>query len=338
MRRSVATAVCGVLLLSSVVSGGGLDTSKVSAKAKWVAHLDVDGLLSSPFGQHILKEVEARGHAKAIAAFAEKVGFDPTKDLRSFTVWGEIYEPSGGVAVMQGTSDKDKLLKLVSENKGHREAKYGGYALQRWTQKRENKRDDGVRWGTFWADDVVLIARDRKVLEIAIDTLNDKAATLAGQLGVVLGPKASEGAFLIVAAKGPLGPAKLAGKAAIVKKLAAGFLELGEVDGNVFLNISVTAVTETDGEQFRQMLQGILAFKKMSLTHREENKQPMPLWAPLVRAVTIGGEGATVSLSAKMATADVIATLKAVEEAKKAAKEAKKAAKKAKKAEAETKS
>lgn len=318
MRRSVAIAFCGVLLLSSVVWAGVLDTSKVSAKAKWVVHLDIKGLLASELGQHILDEIEARGHAEKIAEFAEKVGFDPTKDLRGVTLWGETCEADGGVAVIQGDIDKEKLLALAAENEEHKEAEYGEYVLQHWVQKPENRHDDGVRWGTFWANDVLLITRDRKVLENAIDTLNNEAATMAGQAVASFDVEASEGAFLMMAAKDFQVPAKRGHKAAMLRKLAGGFLELGEVDGTMFLNVSVTALEEADGEEFMRSLQGMLAFAKMSLRRCEETEQAPPHWAPFVQAVTIDGEGATVRLNVEMATADVVEMLEAAEEAKKA--------------------
>lgn len=319
MRRSVAIAVCGLLLLSGAVLAGKLETSRVSAKAKWVVHLDVQGMLASQFGQDILKEIEARGKEKDIAAFTGKAGFDPTKDLRGITLWGETYEADGGVGVIDGKFDREKLLGLLTENAGHREAKHGDYTLKRWTQKPENALDDGVRWGTFWSDDVVLITRDQKILENAIDTLKNSTATMAGRTGGVLAREASKGAFLGIAGTEIKTAAAAAKRPELAKKLSAGFAELGEVDGTMFLSISVTAVTETDGEEFRQMLQGMLAFAKMSLRNLEENEQPLPHWAPFVRAVTVGGTGGTVSISVKLPTAVVIPMMKAAEEAKKAA-------------------
>jgi len=322
--RSVAIAVCG-LLLSGVVSAGELNPSRVSAKAKWVAHLDVQGMLAGACGQECLKEIEARGHKEKIAAFAKTFGFDPTKDLRSITLWGENYEPNGGVAVIEGTLDKEKLLALARLNEGHGEANYGDYHLQRWTQKPENNQDDGVRWGTFWRDDVLLVTRDQKVLENAIDTLGDKAATMSGKQGGVLGRRASRGAFLTVAGTDFQVPAAAKRPDMAKKKLPAGFAELGEADGTMFLNISVTAATEAEGEELRQVVQGIAAFMKMSLRHHEGNGQPLPHWAPLASAITIGGKGSAVSMSVKLPTADVIQMMKA------------KAAEKAKKAEAKPK-
>jgi len=323
MRRSVAIAVCGLLLFSGAVLAGKLETSRVSAKARWVVHLDVEGMLASQFGQHILKEIEARGKQKDIAAFTGVFGFDPTKDLRGITLWGETYEPDGGVGVIKGKFDKDKLLGLIAENAGHREAKYDDYTLKRWTQKPENALDDGVRWGTFWSDDVVLITRDQKVLENAIDTLKNSTATMAGQTGGLLAREVSKGAFLGIAATDIKSAAAAAKKPELARKLEAGFAEVGEADGTMFLSISVTAVTETDGQEFRQMLQGMLAFAKMSLRSLEGNEQPLPFWAPFVRAVTVGGTGGTVSISVKLSTAEVIPMMKAAEEAKKAAAEQK---------------
>ena len=100
MSRAFVTGLCIMLLLSGVAVADGLDKSKVSAEAKWIAHMDFDALLSSKFGKHILNEIELQGHADAIAEFAETAGFDPRTDLADVTLWGETFEPDGGVAVI----------------------------------------------------------------------------------------------------------------------------------------------------------------------------------------------------------------------------------------------
>jgi hypothetical protein len=318
MKRCITIGMCGLLALCGAARAGRLDAAKVSGEAKWVAHMDVEALLASDFGQHILKQIEAGGHAEGIEEFTEKVGFDPTRDLRSITLWGEDYKPDGGVAIIEGKVDKDKLLKLAAENQGHKTAKYGNYVLQSWTQKPQNALDDGVRWGTFYRDDVVIITRDREVLEDAIDTLNDKKATMAGQVAAALVPEASKGAFLSMAASDVPDLPKAGRRGAWLKKVHSAYAELGEADGRMFMNISASAATEKDAQQFRDMLQGMLAFARMGLDRVEENEQPLPLWAPLARAATVGGQGTVVTMVLEMATKDVIELMRSAEEARKA--------------------
>lgn len=311
MKLTVTTICCVVLLLSSAAAAGGLDASMVSADARWLVHLDVKGLLTSRFGLHILEEVDARGHDQAVSRFAERVGFDPRTDLDSVTLWGMGYDPDSGVAVIRGRVDKETLLAFAARNEGYAEAEYGEYVLYRWTQRPENRRDDGVRWGTFWADDVVLITRNREVLELAVETLDDPSATMAGLAGVPMGFGVSYGAFLVAAGEDIPVPAR---HGIIAEDLSAGFVELGEENGTMFLNITATALTEKDGSDFRYMAQGILALSRMKLRQREKQDKPLPVWAPLARSAAVTGTGATVSLGVALNTEDVITMIRAARE------------------------
>ncbi len=314
MKRTLVAGLC-VLLVSSAVSAGMPYGAVVSANARWVAHMDVETLWASEFGEHILASMEQKGHGPAIDEFAENFGFDPRQDLRNITLWGESYEPNDGVLVVQADVDHDALLQQAAKARDYAEDSYGDYDLVTWRQEPQDPTDDGERWGTFWADDVVIITRDRDVLTSTLDTLNDHASTLAASPDM-LGAQPEPGAFLFMAGVELEMPAQAGARAELLKNVSSGFVELGEVDGTMFLTVSLTAVDPEQGQDLRDMMEGILAFSRMSLRRMEQRGETPPHWAPLAESAEVGGELGTVTLSAAMPTADVIAMMEAAREGK----------------------
>lgn len=305
MNRHAVVIVAGLLLAAGLVSAAGLDASKVSPNALWVLHVDVEGVLGTQVGAYLLGRIEAEHNLDKLNEFIDFTGFDPRTDLYSVTLWGVGYSPSQGVAVIQGNWDAEKLIAVVAAD-GYQKSTHKDRDVHSWTQDPEHANDDGVRWASFWSEDILLITQNQQLLHAALDALdaNEKAAPQA----------AAPGAFLVVAAEDLQIPA--AAKASSLRNITAATIELGESQGTLFFKGSVTATSETDGAEFRQMLNGMLAFAKMSLRQMSQSGQPEPAWAPLVNNVTIGGEGAVVKLSAEMATANVISFIEAAEEAK----------------------
>ena len=317
MNRTVAALTCS-LILASAAFAGPIAKDQVSADAKWVAHLDVEALLASQIVQTILAEEQKKGLAEKLAKFTETFGLDPLKDLRSVTLWGETFGPAGGVAIIQAKVDQEKLLKLLAANAGHKETKYGERAVHQWTQSPEGKGDTGIRFGTFYKDDVTVITRSEDVLKHAIDVLDAKESSLAKEDSGLL-PAESKGAFLVAAAKDITVPEEADPHAAMLRKVSGGTLVVGEDGDNVFVNASVVGKTDKDAQQFRQMAQGMLALAQVLQEQAIQAGKPAPAWAELTKGLKVGGEAAVVTMEFTGPVKDVTEMILKAAEAKKAA-------------------
>ena len=303
MKKSLVTIVCVTVLASTSLFAGPLQKEHVSANAKWVAHLSVEDAVASGMGKYILEKAnEEEGLEGRLNAFAKVFGFHPTQDLKSITLYAENYDPSGGVAVIQGDMDQEKLRQLLAMNKGHQESKYGDRPVHRWIQKPEGKKDTGVRYGTFYSDKVVMIARSEAVLKHAIDVMDGKAANLSKAKAGFL-PEAPEGTFLIAAATDL--PAKTGRPdAATLRNISGGWIVAGQTGDEVFLKASVTANTEENAALMQQAAMGFVALAQLNL-NQQQAAQGQTATLSLLKAIKVTAKGQKVQLDALIPMAEV---------------------------------
>ena len=320
MKKRLAVTIGVVFLASSGLCAGSLQPEQVSAKAKWVVHLDVEALVGSGLGQYLVargKQKHKDAEAK-LKEFTASFGFDPLKDLQSVTLYGETFGPAAGVAIIRGRYDKDKLLKLLADNQDHKELKYGERVLHRWSQSPEGKDDDGMRIGAFYSDEVVVIARTEAVLKKAIDVLAGEQASLAKQESSLL-PEAPEGTFLIAAADGFTAPEGVAPTAAVLKKLTGGTAVVGQNGDTVFPKVSRKCKNEEDATRIRKMVEGLLAFVQMSQEPAGAPVGNVPAEVAAILAdAKASATGNTVLLEVSTALADLKAAIEETEKLRQA--------------------
>lgn len=309
LSKPAAALVLAAVIGPSAVLAGPVQKEQVPAKAKWVAHADVDALVASGLGQYALAQIKEQGHDVKLQEFAEKFGFDLTKDLRSITLYGESYEPVAAVGVIRVKANKDKLLGLLAENEGHKESKYGDHVVHRWTEKPKGQDDDGQRFGAFHGEELVVVSRMDTGVKQALDVLDGKAASQAGEGATNVVPQPTKGALLVLACSEFKMPPEADPSAAVLKKLESGTAELGENAGGVFLSVAVTARTPEDANQIRQVVRGLVALGKIAAEHKEQTGPPglIPdaLKSLLANAV-VGGTGTAANLRLAVPLKEII--------------------------------
>lgn len=318
MKKYLAAIVFVTLFSSASLFAGPLQKEQISANAKWVAHLSVEDLVESGMGKYILEKAnEEQGIEAKMNAFAKLFGLNPLTDLESITLYAEDFKPSSGVAIIQARMDQEKLRQLLVLNKGHQESKYGDKPVHRWIQKPEGKKDDGVRFGTFYSDKVVVIARTEDVLKHAIDILDGKAANFSKAKSNFL-PEAPSGTFLIVAATDL--PAKThKPRATVLKIISAGRLVAGQSDETIFLKASLTASTEDNAALIQQVVNGFLALAQLNLNQQQATHSETDKPLSLLKAVKATVKGANVQLEASFPMAEVKQFIKLSRKIRKAA-------------------
>jgi len=295
--KNFALSMAVVLCLSGVIYAGSIQTEDVSADVKWVAHVDIERFISSKIGGLILEELQAKGLEQKFAAFNEMFGFYPNKDLRSITLYGSKYKPHEGVVIVKGTFNKEKLLILLRANDTHQEQSYKGRLVHKWVDK--NKE----HYGSFYKDDVIVIADSEENIHEGLDVINGNSANLAANAGLSDFRFAPAGAFFLAAAKGISEQATVPPKAMILKMADRLLLVAGEVDGVDYIQVVLQARDETAATQIQQMLQGIIAFGGLM---GEQN----PMLAELAQAVQLTLNGTKVKMRLAQPTDKVFDFLK----------------------------
>jgi hypothetical protein len=304
------------LLVCSTVFGGGLQKEQVAADAKWVLHVDIQGLVGSQIGQYLQKHLVATGADEGLKQFADTFGFDPIKDLKSLTAYGQKLGEEEAVAIFNGVVNKEKLLGLLSGNEGHKETKYGDRTIHEWTEKgKKDPTTTTTKYGAFYNDDLTLIAGSMDLLKKAIDVLDKKAEGMGKDSFV---PVASVGAFAQIAALVPM-PDAPGANAALAKKVKGFTAEVGEANKSLFAKITLTTATAKDAEEARKILDGLIAFVSMAGAMGEQNVPQDPVKTQvleMIQAIKVAAKDETVFVEGAWTVDQVTSLIEKIEAAK----------------------
>jgi len=258
MRCKVALAVAVLFGLVAVVRAEPLDLKQVSAEAKWAAHLDIDALHASGLFQkaraQMLKEhPEAEKH---LAMCREMWNFDPCKDLHGITIYGRQLKKDTGVAIVRAKVDRKKLVEKAKAAPDHRLSTYGKYELHSWIHAKGSKHERSMA-GAFYTSEVIVFGGSAEEVMAALDVLDGTKPNFAAKAPKLCGaiPK---GAILVGGVAG-LGDANLPCKCPLAKQVDLLMFDIGEYQGQVFVDGTVMAKTATVAQQMKTVAEGALA-------------------------------------------------------------------------------
>ncbi|MDP7288702.1 MAG: hypothetical protein QGH94_11990 [Phycisphaerae bacterium] len=312
--KNVIISALAAVLISSTVFGGALDTRVIGGEATWVAHVDVEAMLSSEMGKMFLARAEEkRGFAQGLIDIKKTLGFDPLEDIRGITVYGPKIGQQDGVVVIDATVAADKLIDLLKEKKSYQSDKHGQHTIHQWTEDKDSRDKGQKRYGCFYDNKTVVVATGAKSLNSALDVLDGKADAMAKTKTIGSLPEVSKGAFLVLAADKIEFPEGKAPRAAILKGVTAMSVQCGECDGQMFLNASMTAGSEADADNIRKLANGFLAFAEMM---RQQEK--FAALQELGEKIEIGGKGKEVRVDASISVKSMVKVLTFMEDAGKA--------------------
>jgi hypothetical protein len=308
MKRSLTGAI-GMVLCCSAALAGPLKTEQVAGEAVWVAHLDAAALLKSGIGKFILQEAQKKeGFLEGMANIRQTLGFDPLADVRGVTLYGKKLGGNSGVVILDATTDQDKILALLKQNQTYQTITYGDYVLHQWTDPPKTKTDAPgqevvvkpaeTKFGTFYDEKTVLVASSLELLKGAVDVMNGKADSLAKTGAIPTLPKPAEGVLLTIAAEKIEIPAK-EGKPNPFKSITDVSVQVGELQGAMFLHAQALAETAEKGLKLRQIVQGFIALGQVMM-------QEQPDLPVLGEKIQVGGAGNAVQIDAEVATDSLI--------------------------------
>ncbi|MDK1032599.1 MAG: hypothetical protein QGD94_11365, partial [Planctomycetia bacterium] len=297
----VASVVVVVALVSMAVAGP-LQNKQVAADAKWVMHADIDGMRASKVGAFCLDEIKKADNAGKVAKLTEKIGFNPLKDLKSITAYGSKHGRENAVVLVNLDADQQKIIAMLKENKDYKQTKLGDHVVHQWTDKEEVKK-----FGMFYRKDLVIVAPDMDLLTGAVAVLDGKKDNLSK--AKFLDIKPSKGAFFLLVAEDIVVPEGKKRRGPM-QNVDACNIEIGEVDGKVFLNVTLEAKTEEKAERMLKMIAGLIAFAEMRKEAEEEMDPVHVEVISLLGEIKASGKGKTIKIEALFDVKDITSLIK----------------------------
>ncbi|UCG55586.1 MAG: hypothetical protein JSU70_12035 [Phycisphaerales bacterium] len=290
MRRSIfIVAITGVVVLTARPAvSGPLLKSRVGKDANWVVHLDCEQLKRAQIGGLIREELVRIGVEEKLANFAEVFSFHPLDDLQSVTLYGNGPDEERAVVLAEGRFDAEKLLAIVRLNPRYEEIKHGDFVLHGWLQEDKHKDDQTTEkmvYGCLYDKRLVVMSAGLDAVKWALDVLAGTAEDAAD--GVFdQAALSAEGAFFQVAANG-VGEMADEEEAAVLKQTDALGLAVGEVEGDFYADLELTADTSEVAQGISKILEGVIAFVSLSGEDR-------PRLAELAKKVELSCQGNSV--------------------------------------------
>lgn len=201
--KKISLIVLTVALMavwSGFALAGEMEAKNVSADAVWVAHLNIDAAKSSKVVQKYFEEClkddcMARFGMEMIKRHLSLANFS---DLHNITAYGVSLKPHKGVVIIQGTFDKEALLKKVEKAPDHETHKYGNYEIHSW-EMRGGRMHGHETAGTLYKPDVLVISSSVDALKSALDVLDGKQKNIADKASP-LGAAVPAGTIFLVRA------------------------------------------------------------------------------------------------------------------------------------------
>jgi hypothetical protein len=269
--------------LTTTCLAAPLQKQEISADAKWVLHLDVDKLRSTPEGESLIREFLDRMLAKQKAALKNEANFDLdlTKAM-SVTAYGDFTE-SNGVILLKSDLDMEKLADglLVQMGKTRN--------LPSWPVNKTLNGD--ILTYTFpdhvslWIrpDKIAIFSKSPDAVAKANEVIAGRAPNLNSSQTFSEFPDVKKAFFFLAAAEGfntsPQLNAEVENggtnnpKAKILKLTESGQIVLGQDTEQIFLNLSLKAKTSQVVTQMQHVVQGIIALASLAQSENEEVQQ-----------------------------------------------------------------
>jgi len=274
--KHFARILAASVSLAAAAFAGPLQKQEVAADAKWLLHLDVDQLRSTPEGDSLVTEIANRvlDEPRAVLKREADLDLDFTKGS-SITAYGDY--GSNHVLLVKTQLDIEKLVDaaLVQMAKARN--------LPSWPVDKSVR--DGVLTYTF-PDGVsiwirpgksFLFSKSASAIAKANEVLEGRAANLTSSAAFSDFPDGQKAFFFFGAAEGFNGYTDLNTgavtnnpKAKILKLAESGRVVMGQAAEQVFVNCSLKAKTSEVVTQMQQVIQGMIALASLTASDNDD--------------------------------------------------------------------
>lgn len=298
------------------VLAGPLDQRNIPEDAKWVAHFDLEAGRTSSIGKFVEDNPGVFNWEDPTAEVVAELGLNPFDEIRDVTAYGLSTEDKGIVVLLRGTKKlddvMDKLVELAKAEAGERDKGGGdekagdekvryerieidGHQVHRWLDEEGAKLayigPDPRGKGGRAESRIVVVTQEKDLLRAAIAVIEGDAASLARSEKARLALKPRKGSILCGAAIGlPFIPgSEVAG--ALAQKADSISLDIGEDDGDFYIDLNLVAKSDTDAMTVSQILQGALALGRIVGSREPDLKELVEV----AGHVTFGSEGRSIT-------------------------------------------
>lgn len=288
IKKYFSLLISGAIASASWVSGGPLIQSEIAKDAKWLAHIDMEGMMASSFsefGVSKLKEIIAESNESKLSIDIDLV----LQEILSITAYGADFgeEAAGSSVIILKTGDRMQAI-------------FDGLVAHHEMEEEESplKRVEGMPYESYVLGDELYIAFPHKNYAVAgksFDEIEKAYAVIEGDSESLedseekLILNEDGGFFLLVTAKGLDSVENMPAQARVFQKTKGGQFSIGEVDGNFRANVMLSTANAKISEQLSRIVNGLLALVSFS---QVENQSMMEI----VDSVYIGKGDDFVSL------------------------------------------
>ena len=279
----------------------------VAGDTKFLVQLDIQAFRETALGGKLfeiaknkakleLSEGSGDGKGADLEKIHEMIGFDPFQEIEAILVSGSHYDrPEQSVVVSirmrKTTGNLEGLILGLPE---YAAQDYGKYTIHSASPDKDHRVFGSVHTDGK-GNKTVLLATQRDAVTHRLDSLDGKPTVDSSFKTVKL---ATEGKQILALEVLDI-PTDLIGdgpQSGVAKILRAVSLRIGESKGNVTIGIWLTAGTEQQAEQLRQMAQGLTAMIGF-LQSADPKDEDLKVFQKFVQNITATRDGLTLKVS-----------------------------------------
>jgi hypothetical protein len=289
-KQEISMKLWIVVLAAFVIAGAGFGpvscadelTVGVPRDAKFVLQLDLQAFRATALGGKLFEIAREKarqelsaggGHANHpdFDKIHEMLGFDPLAEIQAISVTGSNYDRPEQSAVVSIRMRKStgNLEGLILALPGYETKEYGKYTIHSATP--EDVRVYGVIHTDAKGDKTVVLSAQCESVTQALDHLDGKRAGDGSFKTIKL---TTEGKPIVAleVLEIPTEMIKDGPQLGIVKVIRTVSVRVGELKGDLTIGISLTAATDQQAEQLRQMAQGLIAMVEFAISSNPEDE------------------------------------------------------------------
>ena len=288
----LATVIC------LPASAGSLKNNWVSAKAQWVAHIDMDAARESSIGKFL---IEHRDELDIDFGEMEEMGINPIEDIDSVTLYGVGDPENEGVIIVQMNDSIDRLIEKAKEHADDfEEIEVDGIKMY--------SIDDGenfihVHKGREGRRTVIITGATDRLIH-AINVIEGDARSLDDVDSPALRGSPKKGAICYAQAAGLPWLHDNDNPASQVVKLAKQItFQVGEYQEEAFATLSLKTTKEEDASNITGILNGVISLGRMLASQKDSDLAEL---SQLLDAVKISSKGNGIKISVSFAAKELL--------------------------------
>jgi hypothetical protein len=285
--------------LAAPARAEALNPRWIDADATWVLHIDLENLMQSEFGRHVLNDPDQFGmDDDDLQDFIRDTGIDPRQDMTGISVYGRGEPDEKAIVLITMNDAIDGLIEKMKGEPQYWEIKHKGHVFHGWMEGEDEGALIHVR-PRRRGDRLVLVSGDIDALARAADVLDGKQADLRKARDAALQASPRDGSLVYAEAiempwlEDGENPAS-----AIVRQMSRLVVDLGEDGEDSYLAVTVSADTSEDARNISEVLQGIVAMGRM-IGGSEPELAPL---LEISRGLQIQADGRHISIEARYRT------------------------------------